>query len=68
MNLFFKYKLTLTGLIAGALAGYAYYNFIGCAAGTCTITSQPLNCAAYGALMGILLLNSFNKTANTNKQ
>jgi hypothetical protein len=47
--------------LIGALAGYLYYYFVGCASGTCAITSKPLNSALYGAMMGALLLNIFQK-------
>jgi hypothetical protein len=39
----------------GAGAGYAYYAFIGCASGTCPITSNPYISTAYGAMMGWLV-------------
>jgi len=61
MNLINKYKLTLTGIIIGAIGGYLYYYFIGCASGTCAITSKPINSTLYGAMMGGLLLNTFKK-------
>ena len=61
MDFILKHKFTLIGLIAGALAGYLYYYFIGCASGTCSITSQPVNSTLYGAAMGGLLLSSFKK-------
>ena len=35
--------LTGIGIAIGALAGYAYYFYVGCASGTCAITSKPLN-------------------------
>ena len=57
MQLLLKYKLTIVGVVLGAIAGYLYYHFIGCAAGTCPITSKPLNSTLYGAVMGGLLLN-----------
>lgn len=60
MKTLLKYKLTILGVIIGAITGYAYYHFIGCASGTCLITSRPLNSTAYGALMGGLLFNSFS--------
>lgn len=56
--------LTIIGIILGALGGYLYYHFIGCASGTCMITSKPLNSTLYGAMMGALLLNSFQKEKN----
>lgn len=56
-----KYKLTLAGIALGAVGGYLYYHFVGCANGTCMITSRPVNSTLYGALMGALLLSSFQK-------
>jgi hypothetical protein len=56
-----KHKITIIGLILGALGGYLYYHFIGCVSGTCAITSKPLNSTLYGALMGGLLFNMFQK-------
>ncbi len=58
---FKKYKLTIIGVMVGAIAGYLYYHFIGCNSGTCAITSKPLNSTLYGALMGGLFLNIFKK-------
>jgi hypothetical protein len=54
-----KYKLTILGILLGAIAGYAYYYFVGCSSGSCSITSSPVNSTLYGALMGALLLNIF---------
>lgn len=54
-----KYRLTMAGIILGAIAGYLYYHFVGCASGTCMITSKPINSTLYGALMGGLFLNMF---------
>lgn len=51
--------LTAVGVIFGAIGGYAYYYFVGCASGTCVITSKPLNTTLYGSLMGGLLFNIF---------
>jgi hypothetical protein len=62
-----KYKLTLAGVIAGAICGYAYYYYIGCTRGSCPITSKPLNSAAYGGLIGALVVTSFKKESNHNK-
>ncbi len=60
MELIRKNKLTVAGIILGALTGYLYYHFYGCSSGTCAITSKPLNSTIYGALMGGLLLNTFS--------
>lgn len=54
-------RLYVIGAVAGALAGYLYWQQIGCASGTCMITSKPVNSTAYGALMGGLLFGIFKK-------
>jgi hypothetical protein len=51
--------VTGIGVIIGLVAGYLYYQEIGCASGTCAITSKPLNSTLYGGLMGGLLFNLF---------
>jgi len=58
---FNKNKLYIIGAIFGAIAGYMYWNFVGCYSGTCMITSKPVNSTLYGALMGALLLGLFKK-------
>jgi hypothetical protein len=59
MNLIHKHKLSIVGIVAGAIVGYLYYHFVGCASGTCAITSKPLNSTLYGAIMGGLFFNMF---------
>ncbi|MGI9137499.1 MAG: DUF6132 family protein [Sediminibacterium sp.] len=56
-----KNKLSLTGIIVGALGGFLYWNYVGCTNGTCMITSKPINSTLYGALMGYLLFGIFKK-------
>ena len=53
--------LYIIGALIGATAGFLYWNFVGCASGTCAITSKPLNSTLYGALMGSLLFGLFKK-------
>lgn len=49
--------ITGIGVLLGLMAGYAYYFYVGCASGSCAITSKPLNSSLYGALIGGLLFN-----------
>ena len=56
-----KYKLTISGILLGAIGGFVYYKTIGCVSGTCAITSSPINSTLYGMLLGGLLLNIFEK-------
>ena len=55
------YFITGIGIVIGIIVGYAYYFYIGCASGSCAITSKPLNSSLYGGLMGGLLFNIFVK-------
>jgi hypothetical protein len=52
--------ITIIGVLVGAVLGYAYYHYVGCASGTCSITSKPLNSTLYGAVLGGLLFNSIS--------
>jgi hypothetical protein len=60
-------KLTLLGVLIGGIAGYLYWQQIGCSSGTCLITSKWLNSTVYGALMGGLLFNIFKKEKPQNE-
>ncbi len=53
--------LYIIGAFVGAIAGYLYWQQIGCSSGTCMITSKPINSMVYGALMGALLFGIFKK-------
>lgn len=64
--MFKKYQLTILGILVGAIFGYLYYYYVGCASGTCNITSKPLNSTLYGAMMGGLLFNIFEKKPKKN--
>jgi len=66
MNFIKQYGLTIAGILLGASAGYLYYHYVGCASGTCSITSKPINSTLYGALMGGLFFNIFQKKQQNN--
>lgn len=62
-------KLTIFGAILGALGGFLYYYFIGCASGTCAITSSPINSTLYFAVLGGLIMNIIKpETKKSNEQ
>jgi hypothetical protein len=67
MKFILKHKLTIIGIVAGAIGGYLYYRYVGCASGTCAITSKPVNSTLYGAMMGGLFLNIFQKDKTKTK-
>ena len=62
-----KNMLGIIGVGIGAIAGFAYWKFIGCNSGTCMITSKPLNSTLYGSLMGYLLFSIFKKEQKIQK-
>lgn len=64
----FKHRLAIMGILIGACGGYLYYHFIGCASGTCLITSRPLNSTLYGSVMGWLIFSSFKKNETDSEQ
>jgi hypothetical protein len=43
------------GLVIGALAGYLYFRYVGCASGGCPITSNPYSTILYGMFIGGLI-------------
>ena len=47
------------GVVAGSLAGFLYWKYVGCNSGTCAIWSNPTRATIYGAILGGLLLFSF---------
>lgn len=61
-----KNKFVISGVILGGIGGFAYYHFIGCANGTCLISSKPLNSTLYFGLMGGLFMSIFKKKSNGN--
>lgn len=67
MELLKRNKWIIIGALAGGIGGYLYYHFVGCASGTCAITSKPLNSTLYGMLMGGLLFNLFTGDGRKSK-
>ena len=55
------------GLVLGAIGGFAYYYYVGCASGTCPIKSNPVLMTLYGAGMGGVLFFG-NKKKNTDEK
>lgn len=47
--------------LAGVIGGYAYYTFIGCHSGSCSIASNPTLSIIWGGMMGYLLPDFFIK-------
>ena len=57
----------IIGLALGATGGYIYYKVVGCPTGSCPITSNPWVSSIWGAMIGYLFGNMFNKNKKTEK-
>jgi hypothetical protein len=62
-----NHRLTILGGLLGGLAGFLYYRFVGCANGTCPISSNPFMSTLWGLLIGGLFFNSFEKKKSSGK-
>lgn len=60
-NWFNQNWLYIMGMVVGAIAGFLYWQQVGCNTGTCLITSKPVNSTVYGAIMGAFLFGLFRK-------
>lgn len=61
MTIIKKYWKYLLGALIGAIGGYLYWKYVGCASGTCPITSSAPLSTFYGALLGGLFGGLFQK-------
>lgn len=60
MNTFKKkviFRVVLT--VLGGIGGYLYWHYVGCASGTCAITSKWYYSALYGLVIGYLISGLF---------
>jgi len=46
------------GAAIGGAGGFTYWYYVGCASGTCPITSSPIFSTIWGLLIGSLLFTS----------
>ena len=51
----------IIGAVLGAVLGFLYYKFVGCASGACPITSNPHISTVYGAILGVLIAGIFKR-------
>lgn len=58
---------TLVGLLLGMVGGFLYWKYIGCASGTCPLTSSWKIMLVYGGLVGTLLGNMIQDILKKNK-
>lgn len=50
----------IIGICVGGGLGFAYYKFVGCASGTCPLTSNPYISTIYGMVLGGLVASNFH--------
>jgi hypothetical protein len=67
MNWILKYKLPLVIALVGALAGFLYWSFIGCASGNCGITANWHTSMGFGTIMGWFVGDIANDKLKDNK-
>lgn len=58
----------IIGIVLGGLAGYLYYYFVGCASGSCPISSNPYISTIYCAIIGALLVSVFTPAKKSVKK
>lgn len=51
-NSHWRYRWPILAAVLGGFAGYAYYAVIGCATGSCPLTSTPYVPTFLGAVLG----------------
>jgi len=56
-----RYLGRVAWVLGGAAAGFGWYHFVGCASGTCPISSNPYISTAYGAVVGVLASGGFRR-------
>lgn len=60
MNLIKEKQLSLILLVAGAIAGFLYWKYVGCLSGTCAIKSVWYWSTLWGAAVGYFLGDFIN--------
>lgn len=64
-----KILIRLAFVVIGTVGGFLYWRFIGCASGTCPLTSNWISSSLFGAGAGYLLADVFlEKKAEKEKQ
>jgi len=67
-NFIQKHKWGLLLILAGGIAGYLYWFYIGCNTGTCPITSIWYSNTLLGGFIGYLAGDSIDEYINKKKQ
>lgn len=62
-----RHRWALTGILAGAVAGFLYWRFIGCTSGSCPIQSVWYWSTLWGAAAGYLVGDFVQELINRRK-
>ncbi len=62
-----KHKFGLLLIIPGIIAGFLYWKYVGCASGTCAITSNWHTMVGFGALIGYFIGDSIDDVIKKRK-
>ena len=62
-----SHKLSIIVSIIGAIGGFSYWYFIGCATGSCGITANWYSSAGFGSIIGWIVGDVVNETINKTK-
>lgn len=65
-----KTKLKIIISVIGGIGGFLYWKFVGCASGTCPLTSNWLIMTGYGILIGYVISDfiPIKKKQNENQE
>jgi len=63
-----KHRLKFVFGFLGAIAGFAYWHFVGCASGSCPIQSKWYLSTLYGGILGFLVAGLFKTNKKENQQ
>lgn len=65
---FIKHKFGLLLIIPGIIGGVLYWKFVGCASGTCPITSNWNSMVLFGGLLGYFIGDSIDDVIKKKKK
>jgi hypothetical protein len=50
-----SFWISFAAVVLGGAGGFLYYYFVGCANGSCGITSNPYSSIVFGSVLGLFL-------------
>lgn len=55
------------GFLCGGVLGFSFYYFVGCETGACPIQSNPYISTVFGAIIGMLIVDSISDMVSGRK-